>query len=89
MDALDKNNFAEAEKAFQACLQIDANAHDARMLLARTYIRQQKWGLAEETLQKLIGLLKDIGVKNPSHKDQLSKGVPNVGTGFQLSTTLF
>ena len=72
-DALDKNNFAEAEAAFQTCLQIDANAHDARMLLARTYIRQQKWGLAEETLQKLIGLLKDIGVKNPSHKDQLSK----------------
>ena len=73
MDALDRNNFAEAEAAFQACLQIDANAHDARMLLARTYVRQQKWGLAEETLQKLIGRLKDIGVKNPSHKDQLSK----------------
>ena len=73
MDALDRNNFAEAEKAFQACLQIDANAHDVRMLLARTYVRQQKWGLAEETLQTLIGLLKDIGVKNPSHKDQLSK----------------
>ncbi len=73
MDALDRNNFAEAEAAFQACLQMDANAHDARMLLARTYVRQQKWGLAEETLQKLIGLLKDIGVKNPSDKDQLSK----------------
>ena len=58
MDALDMNNFAEAEKAFQACLQIDANAHEARMLLARTYVRQQKWGLAEETLQTLIGLLK-------------------------------
>ena len=73
IDALDMNNFAEAEKAFQACLQIDANAHDARMLLARTYVRQQKWGLAEEALQTLIGLLKDIGVRNPSHKDQLSK----------------
>ena len=73
IDALDMNNFAEAEKAFQACLQIDANAHEARMLLARTYVRQQKWRLAEETLQMLIGLLKDIGVRNPSHKDQLSK----------------
>ena len=73
MDALDMNDFAEAEKAFQACLQIDANAHDAHMLLARTYVRQQKWVLAEETLQKLIGRLKDIGVRNPSHKEQLSK----------------
>ena len=59
MDALDVNNFAEAEKAFQACLQIDANAHDARMQLARTYIRQQKFTRAEETLQTLIQLLKD------------------------------
>ena len=73
VDALDVNNFAEAEKAFQMCLQIDANAHDARMQLARTYIRQQKFTRAEETLQRLIGLLKDIGVSNPSHKDQLSK----------------
>ena len=59
IDALDVNNFAEAEKAFQACLQIDANAHDARMQLARTYIRQQKFTRAEETLQILIQLLKD------------------------------
>ena len=73
VDALDMNNFAEAEKAFQACLQIDANAHDARMLLARTYVRQQKFDRAEETLQTLIGRLKDIRVRNPSHKDQLSK----------------
>ena len=73
MDALDMNDFAEAEKAFQACLQIDANAYDAHMLLARTYVRQQKWVLAEETLQTLIGRLKDIGVRNPSHKEQLSK----------------
>ena len=73
IDALDMNDFAEAEKAFQACLQIDANAHEARMLLARTYVRQQKFALAEETLQKLIRLLKDIGVRNSSHKDQLSK----------------
>ena len=73
MDALDRNNFVEAEEAFQACLQIDANAHDAHMLLARTYVRQQKWVLAEETLQTLIGRLKDIGVRNPSHKEQLSK----------------
>ena len=73
MDALDMNNFADAEKAFQACLQLDANAYDAHMLLARTYVRQQKWVLAEETLQTLIGRLKDIGVRNPSHKEQLSK----------------
>ena len=73
MDALDMNNFTEAEKAFQMCLQIDTNAHDARMQLARTYVRQQKWGLAEETLQELIGRLKDIGVRNLSYKDQLSK----------------
>jgi len=58
IDALDINNLAEAEKAFQACLQIDANAHDARMQLARTYIRQQKFTLAEETLQTLITRLK-------------------------------
>ena len=57
IDALDKNNFAEAEKAFQMCLQIDASAHDARMLLARTYIRQQKFARAEETLQTLIALI--------------------------------
>ncbi|MDE0013858.1 MAG: FG-GAP-like repeat-containing protein [Candidatus Poribacteria bacterium] len=68
IDALDVNNFAEAEKAFQACLQIDANAHDARMQLARTYIRQQKFTRAEETLQTLIQLLKDT----PEAKDILS-----------------
>ena len=69
MDALDRNNFAEAEEAFQACLQIDANAHDARMLLARTYIRQQKFARAEETLQTLINLLKQV----PEAKDKLSR----------------
>ena len=69
MDALDMNNFPEAEKAFQACLQIDANAHDARMLLARTYVRQQKFTRAEETLQTLIGLIKQV----PEEKDKLSK----------------
>ena len=69
MDALDVNNFAEAEKAFQACLQIDANAHDARMQLARTYIRQQKFDRAEETLQTLISLLK----RAPEAKDMLSR----------------
>ncbi len=73
MDALDMNNFAEAEKAFQACLQIDANAHDARMLLARTYIRQQEFARAEETLQTLIKLLESIAVRNPSYKDKLSR----------------
>ena len=67
------NNFADAEKAFQACLQIDANAHDTRMLLARTYIRQQEFARAEETLQTLIKLLESIGVRNPSHKDKLSR----------------
>ena len=69
IDALDINNFAEAEKAFQMCLQIDANAHDARMLLARTYIRQQKFTHAEETLQRLIELIKEV----PEEKDKLSK----------------
>ncbi len=68
IDALDVNNFAEAEKAFQACLQIDANAHDARMQLARTYIRQQKFTRAEKTLQTLIQMLKDT----PEAKDILS-----------------
>ncbi len=69
MDALDRNNFVEAEEAFQACLRIDANAHDARMLLARTYIRQQKFARAEETLQTLINLLKQV----PEAKDKLSR----------------
>ena len=69
IDALDMNNFAEAEKAFQACLQVDANAYDARMLLARTYIRQQKFAPAEETLQTLIGLIRQIS----EEKDTLSK----------------
>ena len=69
MDALDMNNLAAAEKAFQACLQIDPNAHDARMQLARTYIRQQAFTRAEETLQTLIGLLKQI----PDSKEKLSR----------------
>ena len=69
IDALDVNDFAEAERAFQACLKIDANAHDARMLLARTYTRQQKFTLAEETLQTLIKLLKQV----PDAKDRLSR----------------
>ena len=69
MDALDRNNFVEAEEAFQACLRIDTNAHDARMLLARTYIRQQKFARAEETLQTLINLLKQV----PEAKDKLSR----------------
>ena len=69
IDALDMNNFAEAEKAFQACLQIDANSHDTRMMLARTYVRQQKFNRAEETLQVLIGLIRQV----PEEKDKLSK----------------
>ena len=69
IDALDSGNFAEAEVAFQACLRIDANAHDARMSLARTYIRQQKFARAEETLQTLINLLKQV----PDAKDKLSR----------------
>ena len=56
-DALDKRDFAEAEQAFQTCLQMDTNAHDARMQLARTYIRQLKFAKAEVELQMLIGLL--------------------------------
>ena len=58
IDALDRRDFAEAEQAFQTCLQRDANAHDARMQLARTYIRQLKFASAEVELQMLIGLLK-------------------------------
>ena len=69
MDALDRNNFAEAEEAFRACLQIDVHAHDARMQLARTYIRQQKFESAEETLQTLIKLTQQI----PEAKETLSK----------------
>ncbi len=69
IDALDVNNFPEAEKAFQACLQIDPNAHDARMQLARTYIRQQAFTRAEETLQTLIDSLKQA----PDAKDMLSR----------------
>ena len=69
IDALDRRDFAEAEKAFQACLQMNANAHDARMQLARTYIRQQKFTPAEVELQMLIGLLKQA----PEAKDKLSR----------------
>ena len=69
IDALDVNNFAEAEKAFQMCLQIDANAHDAHRQLARTYIRQQKFARAEETLQTLIELIKHA----PKEKTKLSR----------------
>ena len=72
IDALDVNNFAEAEEAFQACLRMDPNAHDARMQLARTYIRQQKWVLAEGTLQKLIELRRGE-VSSPEAKDKLSR----------------
>ena len=72
IDALDVNNFVEAEEAFQACLQMDPNAHDARMQLARTYIRQQKWVLAEGTLQKLIELRRGE-VPSPEAKDKLSR----------------
>ena len=69
IDALDRRDFAEAEQAFQACLQMDTNAHDARMQLASTYIRQLKFARAEVELQMLIGLLKQA----PEAKDRLSK----------------
>ena len=69
IDALGMNNFAEAEKAFQECLALQPNAYDARMQLARTYIRQQKFTRAEETLQTLIRLLKRV----PEEKDRLSR----------------
>ena len=69
IDALDRRAFAEAEQAFQTCLQMDANAHDARMQLARTYIRQQKFTSAEVELQMLIGLLNQA----PKAKDKLSR----------------
>ena len=69
IDALDRRDFAEAEKAFRACLQMDPNTHDARMQLARTYIRQQKFTAAEVELQMLIGLLK----QTPRAQDKLSR----------------
>ena len=69
IDALDRRDFAEAEKAFQACLQIDPNAHDARMQLARTYIRQMQFTAAEVELQMLIGLLKQV----PRARGKLSR----------------
>ena len=69
IDALNKHDFAKAEQAFQKCLQMDANAHDARMQLARTYIRQLKFDTAEVELQMLIGLLEQA----PEAKDKLSR----------------
>ena len=69
IDALDKRDFAEAERAFQTCLQMEANAHDARMQLASTYIRQLKFASAEVELQMLIGLLQQA----PEAKDKLSR----------------
>ncbi|MCG9130660.1 VCBS repeat-containing protein [Candidatus Poribacteria bacterium] len=69
IDALDRRDFAEAEQAFQTCLQMNANAHHARMQLARTYIRQQKFAPAEVELQMLIGLLNQA----PEAKDRLSR----------------
>ncbi len=69
IDALDRRDFAEAEQAFQTCLQMDANAHDARMQLARTYIRQLKFASAEVELQMLIGLLK----QTQGAQDKLSR----------------
>ena len=69
MDALGRNNFVAAEEAFQMCLQVDPNAHDARFQLARTYIRQQKFEPAEVTLQTLINLLE----QHSTTKDKLSR----------------
>ena len=69
IDALDRRDFGEAEQAFQTCLQMDANAHDARMQLARTYIRQLKFASAEVELQMLIGLLK----QTQGAQDKLSR----------------
>ena len=74
VDALDRRDFAEAEQAFQTCLQMDANAHDARMQLARTYIRQLKFTSAEVELQMLIGLLQQHRLKTDARaKNKLSK----------------
>ncbi len=69
IDALDASKFAEAEEAFQRCLQMDPNAHEAGMQLGRTYIRQLKFARAEETLQTLIRLLEQA----PEAKGMLSK----------------
>ena len=74
IDALDRRDFAAAEQAFQTCLQMDTNAHDARMQLARTYIRQLKFTNAEVELQMLIGLLKQHRLKTDARaKDKLSR----------------
>ena len=74
IDALDRRDFTEAEQAFQTCLQMDANAHDARMQLANTYIRQLKFASAEVELQMLIGLLKQHRLKTDARaKNKLSK----------------
>ena len=74
IDALDRRDFAEAEQAFQMCLQMDANAHDARMQLARTYIRQLKFASAEVELQMLIGLLKQHRLETDARaKNKLSR----------------
>ena len=74
IDALDRRDFAEAEQAFQTCLQMDANAHDARMQLARTYIRQLKFASAEVELQMLIGLLQQHQLETDARaKNQLSR----------------
>ena len=74
IDALDRRDFAEAEQAFQTCLQMDANAHDARMQLARTYIRQLKFASAEVELQMLIGLLKQHRLETDARaKNKLSR----------------
>ena len=69
LDALDLNDFSEAEQAFQACLQIDPDAHEARMQLARTYIRQQDFARAEGALAVLIDRLK----QTPDATDHLSR----------------
>ena len=69
INALDRRDFGAAEQAFQTCLQMDTNAHDARMQLARTYIRQLKFASAEVELQMLIGLLK----QTPKAQDKLSR----------------
>ncbi len=63
--ALEMDNLTEAEKAFQTCLQINVNAVNARLQLARIYVRQQNFGSAEETL----GVIKTLPEENQNTQE--------------------
>lgn len=52
-DAMLNDNLEEAEKAFIACLEIDAESVQARMQLSRVYIKQQDFEKAKATFDRL------------------------------------